>query len=724
MAMAGPHGAARHDEDPLLVEERNDAIAEVDQCITAAVARLHSHHPGSEDFMAAHAKIAELQAKRRRLVTAPITEVVEACEKRRVSGCCPATLPSRFLRALEPGLRSLQLMWQTQITEAEGRRAIELEELEERMREEMRAAVAASGTQHQASLTQVTEQLGQLQRLLLGNEARQRLSGSTNPWSPCTQQSEIGAGEAKQDPYDETNASDDDEPQAKRRKCKSNDLYSIGAPRGLFVMDIPGRDDAVHLYVSDSENCRVVRYSVASQTGIKTEATLVSGGNGPGDKPDQLNLPYGIWVSQHRTVFVADHQNDRVMRWEPGAKQGVVAAGGNGRGNGMHQLCNPTRIVLLPDEALLVGDGNGRVVKWAKGAAIGVTLITCEISPICCLDDESLVTVDEDQLLLWARSNSLYPEKGSPVVSYHKLSEARAVRFDSDSNSVLVADTGNNRILQLFLPSSASPAAQTTRVTSVECEVEEAEDPETKRRTKLNGPRDVQLHRGYLFVADTLNGRVLRVPHKVPSPKPASLSQGESRTHNLVLDSKADVATAIEGKTTLVGLKVKGPLSDPGLLAISRWCPKLEKLRGYRGEISAAGLRQCHFPALRALGLRGTTDSLVVPLSHSCPNITLLDISHSSKLTGSGFDGATFSRLVTLTLADCDGVTDTNLVTVAKSCPALKTLVVQGCTNISNLGVLKVIDMCTGLDEIYTRGCGKVTSRNKKVTKEAWSHPR
>ncbi|CAF1537330.1 unnamed protein product, partial [Rotaria sp. Silwood1] len=72
-----------------------------------------------------------------------------------------------------------------------------------------------------------------------------------------------------------------------------------------------------------------------------TEGIVVAGGRGPGSAPMQLSYPQGLFVDTLGAVYVADSCNDRVMRWPPGASQGTVIAGGNGSGKQANQLSWP-----------------------------------------------------------------------------------------------------------------------------------------------------------------------------------------------------------------------------------------------------------------------------------------------------------------------------------------------------------------------------------------------
>ncbi|CAF4496617.1 unnamed protein product, partial [Rotaria magnacalcarata] len=81
------------------------------------------------------------------------------------------------------------------------------------------------------------------------------------------------------------------------------------------------RDHSV--YVSDYSNHRVMKWNEGAKEGI-----VVAGGQGAGSALTQLPYPYGIFVDTLGTLYVADSWNHRVMRWTQGAKQGTVVVGG------------------------------------------------------------------------------------------------------------------------------------------------------------------------------------------------------------------------------------------------------------------------------------------------------------------------------------------------------------------------------------------------------------
>jgi sugar lactone lactonase YvrE len=130
-------------------------------------------------------------------------------------------------------------------------------------------------------------------------------------------------------------------------------------------------DNEGYLYVSNTVDNDVKRWRIGDTSGI-----LVAGGNGRGDRLDQLNNPYYIFVDQDQSVYVSDKRNHRVMKWEKGQKQGVVVAGGHGQGNDVNQLSNPLGIIMDQSGGVYISDAeNGRIIRWQEGDTEGKVIV-------------------------------------------------------------------------------------------------------------------------------------------------------------------------------------------------------------------------------------------------------------------------------------------------------------------------------------------------------------
>ncbi|CAF1679183.1 unnamed protein product [Rotaria sp. Silwood1] len=130
-------------------------------------------------------------------------------------------------------------------------------------------------------------------------------------------------------------------------------------------------DDNGSLYVTDDVKNEVRRYRRG-----ESQETVVAGGNGYGNRLDQLSSPSYIFIDRDHSVYVSDYGNHRVMKWVEGAKQGIVVAGGQGKGNGLTQLSSPRGVVVDQLGTVYVADRwNDRIMRWPKGATQGSVIV-------------------------------------------------------------------------------------------------------------------------------------------------------------------------------------------------------------------------------------------------------------------------------------------------------------------------------------------------------------
>jgi gliding motility-associated-like protein len=185
-------------------------------------------------------------------------------------------------------------------------------------------------------------------------------------------------------------------------------------PTDLFM------DNQGSLYVSNQDGECVFKYAPDFSS-----YTVVAGApNQGGNLPDLLSSPTGIYVDSAGNLYVADTENSRIMKWAPGATQGVVVAGGNGNGSQSNQLNYPLDVVTDCAGNLYVSDmGNNRVQFFQSGQTSGTTIAG----------------------------------DGAGGVS---LNEPASVYLDGNG-SVYISDAGDNRILQYSFTIDRSYIAKT-----------------------------------------------------------------------------------------------------------------------------------------------------------------------------------------------------------------------------------------------------------------------
>ncbi|CAF2119466.1 unnamed protein product [Rotaria magnacalcarata] len=120
--------------------------------------------------------------------------------------------------------------------------------------------------------------------------------------------------------------------------------------------------------------------TISADAKWEQNGVTIAGGNGAEGVTNQLHYPQGLFVDDDQTVVIADTYNHRIMQWKNGdTTNGQVVAGGNGEGNGLHQLNRPTDVLTDKEtDSLIICDRyNQRVVRWSRrsGTTQGEILI-------------------------------------------------------------------------------------------------------------------------------------------------------------------------------------------------------------------------------------------------------------------------------------------------------------------------------------------------------------
>lgn len=134
-----------------------------------------------------------------------------------------------------------------------------------------------------------------------------------------------------------------------------NSLRDLASNTGIFV------DDNGAVYVCDSDNNRIMKWTRGATTGI-----LVAGGSS-GSGNNQLNSPSDVVVDCMGNLYIADRGNNRIQKWAPGASEGITVAGGNGQGAGINQLNQPVGLSVDSTGTIYVADfNNHRIQKFSN----------------------------------------------------------------------------------------------------------------------------------------------------------------------------------------------------------------------------------------------------------------------------------------------------------------------------------------------------------------------
>lgn len=131
-----------------------------------------------------------------------------------------------------------------------------------------------------------------------------------------------------------------------------------------------------YMFITDSENSRIMRYSTSSTSG--SNGVLVAGGNGAGNTTTTLNYPWGIAYrsSMSDDLYITNLAGHSVIRWTVGASSGVIVAGTPGvAGSTATTLNQPMGIKLDAYLNMFVVDNtNHRVQMFCYNNLNGITI--------------------------------------------------------------------------------------------------------------------------------------------------------------------------------------------------------------------------------------------------------------------------------------------------------------------------------------------------------------
>lgn len=157
---------------------------------------------------------------------------------------------------------------------------------------------------------------------------------------------------------------------------------------GTNPITMPGDgtfDIGFNLYVDSYNNLYVSIYSdhqVICFAPDFADWTIVAGNGIAGVSDRQLNYPNGLFVDDALTLYIADTQNHRIQKWSHGASAGITVAGSSSgqSGNSLALLSYPESLVVDTDGYTYIVDrGNNRIIRWALNATSGVCIVACTL---------------------------------------------------------------------------------------------------------------------------------------------------------------------------------------------------------------------------------------------------------------------------------------------------------------------------------------------------------
>jgi sugar lactone lactonase YvrE len=333
------------------------------------------------------------------------------------------------------------------------------------------------------------------------------------------------------------------------------DAIGANSPGGIAV-DAVSQAPLRHVYVADSVNNRVLGWKDVSMFASAEPASIVFGqpdlfsnrcnnGNAAGDLsglgPDSLCGPERMSVDQAGNLYVADSGNNRVLVYntpfnassgEPGAGDTsadfVYGQSGsftsrtcNPGGANATTLCNPGAVALdLSGDIYIADTSNSRVLEYAKAG-----------NPPSPSDAIASRAYGQGSVSDFSDTVCADGAGGDPPASASAMCNPQGVTIDSRGN-LLVADTGNNRVIEIDAPLSGTQSAsrvfgQGNDFTASQCN-RGATAPGAATLCMPEGLAFDLL--GNLWVADANNDRVLEYqpPFSADSVAAVAIGQGDA----------------------------------------------------------------------------------------------------------------------------------------------------------------------------------------------------
>ena len=154
---------------------------------------------------------------------------------------------------------------------------------------------------------------------------------------------------------------------------RGSSFNQLNEPHGIFV------DSEGNVYVADVLNARIMKWAPDSAEGV-----LVAGGNGSGNDANQLYRPKDVFVHSSDDIYIADAYQSAIVKWVPGSSQGICVAGGVKGGGGfgvgstsdLSRTYHPRGLYVTESRSIYVAETrNQRVTLWNEGDEVG-TLVT------------------------------------------------------------------------------------------------------------------------------------------------------------------------------------------------------------------------------------------------------------------------------------------------------------------------------------------------------------
>ncbi|CAF3278583.1 unnamed protein product [Rotaria socialis] len=245
--------------------------------------------------------------------------------------------------------------------------------------------------------TQVDQQKAQLERQAA--ESRQQKIQLDQQKTKLEQQTtELGQQKTQAD--QQKTKLEQLEAQLQQQQIQISDIQSENQTQNNEITSIRKQIAKLEEEINKLKSTALWFFNISANATWTQNGVTIAGGHGGGNATNQLSSPEGLFVDDDQTVVIVDNKNHRIMQWKNGnTTNGQVVAGGNGAGNGLHQLNDPTDVLIdkETDSLIICDNKNQRVVRWSRrsGTTQGEILIDNIYCHGVAMDDQRYLYVSD-----------------------------------------------------------------------------------------------------------------------------------------------------------------------------------------------------------------------------------------------------------------------------------------------------------------------------------------
>ncbi|UJR24492.1 hypothetical protein I4U23_005867 [Adineta vaga] len=291
-------------------------------------------------------------------------------------------------------------------------------------------------------------------------------------------------------------------------RVKSNALDHPNGSYIVHLIEINDDEDNEDSLATATNQINLTKIKINQKTKFQQNGTIVAGGNGEGNQLNQLFRPVGIFVDENKNIFIADHNNHRIVEWKCDEKQGQIIAGGNGRGERIDQLYWPTDVIVdQQNHSIIIADrGNRRVMRWSRDQKQQILIQNIHCFGLT-MDQHGFIYVsapEKNEVRKWKlekinkNKEEILVAGGNGEGNQRNQLDCPTHIFVDKDQSLYVSDRDNYRVMKW-------------RKDAKEGIVVAGGNGQGNNLNQLNGPEGLFVDEwNQIYVADSVNHRIMR----------------------------------------------------------------------------------------------------------------------------------------------------------------------------------------------------------------------